>query len=94
MRLSPQTPNYTPNNSASKLLCLIFCDLSKAFDVISHEILLNKLKTYGIRENTNNWFRSYLENRSQFADIDGHSSSLLNIQCGVPQGFVLGPLLL
>ena len=61
-----------------------FCDLSKAFDVINHEILLNKLNTYGIRGNANNWFKSYLANRSQFVDIDGHSSSLLNIECGVP----------
>ena len=81
------------NKPTSEITLAIFCDLSKAFDVISHEILLNKLNNYGIRGNVNNWFRSYLTNRSQFVDIDGHSSSLLNIQCGVPQGSILGPLL-
>ena len=71
----------------------IFCDISKAFDVISHDILLKKLNTYGIRGNVNNWFRSYLSDRKQFVDIDGHSSSHVNMQCGVPQGSILGPLL-
>ena len=56
-------------------------------------MFLNKLNIYGIRGNANNWFKSYLANRSQFVDIDGHSSSLLNIQCDVPQGSILGPLL-
>ena len=71
----------------------IFCDLSKAFDVISHDIILKKLNTYGIRGNVNNWFRSYLSDRKQFVDIDGNSSNNVNMQCGVPQGSILGPLL-
>ena len=71
----------------------IFCDLSKAFDVISHDILLKKLNTYGIRGNVNNWFRSYLSDRKQFVDIDENSSNNVNMQCGVPQGSILGPLL-
>ena len=54
---------------------------------------LNKLNTYGIRGNANNWFKSYLANISQFVDIDSHSSSLLNMQCGVAQGYIVGPLL-
>ena len=57
------------------------------------QILLNKLNTYLIRGNAINWFKDYLANRSQFVEIDGYSSSLLNIQCGVPQGSILGPLL-
>jgi hypothetical protein len=81
------------NKPTPEIILAIFRNLSKAIDVISHEILLNKLNTYGIRGNVNNWFRSYLANRSQFVDIDGHSSILLNIQCGVPQGSILGPLL-
>ena len=91
-----QLLNYcaeSQNKPRFEITLAIFCDLSKAFDVISYEIPLNKLHTDGIRGNANNWFKSYLANRSQFVDIDGHSSSLLNIQCGVPQCSILGPLL-
>ena len=81
------------NKPRTEITLGIFYDLSKAFDVISHDMLLNKLNTYGIRRNANNLFVSYIANRSQFVDIDGHSSSLLNIQSGVPQGSIIGPLL-
>ena len=71
----------------------IFCDLSKAFDVINHDILLHKLNTYGIRGVSNLWFQSYLKGRSQFVDLEGHISAHADISCGVPQGSILGPLL-
>ena len=71
----------------------IFIDLSKAFDTLDHEILLDKLNCYGIRGLANSWFQSYLSNRKQFVDIDGTKSNMANISCGVPQGSILGPLL-
>ena len=71
----------------------VFLDLSKAFDTINHNILLQKLNYYGIRCTTLNWFCSYLTNRNQYTKIDCCSSSLNNITCGVPQGSLLGPLL-
>ena len=71
----------------------IFVDLRKAFDTVNHEILLSKLEHYGIRDSMLNWLRSYLTDRKQFVTINGNSSELLNNNCGVPQGSVLGPLL-
>ncbi len=71
----------------------VLCDLSKAFDVINHDILLRKLRTYGIRGIANDWFRSYLSNRFQFVEVDGNVSNMLPIKIGVPQGSILGPLL-
>ena len=71
----------------------LFVDLTKAFDTVDHEILLYKLSNYGVRGHTNDFFRSYLSQRQQFTVIGDSSSSLNNINCGVPQGSVLGPIL-
>ena len=75
-------------------LCIsIFIDLTKAFDTVDHEILLQKLEHYGIRGHANDFFRTYLTNRQQYMVINDAKSSLGKIECGVPQGSVLGPLL-
>ena len=68
-------------------------DLKKAFDTGDHQILLAKLSHYGIRGVSNDWVKSYLSNRSQYVSINGYDSSLAAINCDVPQGSVLGPLL-
>ena len=73
--------------------CGIFIDLRKAFDTVNHKILLKKLEHYGIRDVSYNWFESYLTNRRQYVFLNGESSQVKNVSCGVPQGSVLGPLL-
>jgi len=82
------------NNTASSQTTLAtFCDLSKAFDTISTDILLHKLNIYGIRGKANDLIKSYLTHRYQFVDFDSIESPHLPIKCGVPQGSILGPLL-
>ena len=72
---------------------VVFLDLKKAFDTVDHTILLSKLSTYGIQDNAFNWFRSYLENRTQICSVSGSLSKTCSLQCGIPQGTILGPLL-
>ena len=73
--------------------CCIFLDFAKAFDTVNHEILLKKLLHYGFRGKTHNWLTSYLSNRTQCVQIGDELSDFKPINCGVPQGSVLGPLL-
>ena len=72
---------------------VMMIDLSAAFDLVDYDILLEKLKLLRLDKAAVEWFRSYLTGRSQTVCVDGCMSSLLNIECGVPQGSVLGPLL-
>ena len=73
--------------------CGIFIDLKKAFDTVNHDILIQKLEHYGVRNVSLNWFSSYLKDRSQYVYCNNISSETKPISCGVPQGSVLGPLL-
>ena len=68
-------------------------DLSKAFDTVDHSILLDKCSKYGLRGKIEELLKSYLKDRKQFVRYKGKSSSTKKIECGVPQGSVLGPLL-
>ena len=81
------------NLNENKDTYIVYLDLKKAFDTVSHKILLNKLKLIGIDQITVNWFGSYLENRQQKTVIQNVCSSELNISFGVPQGSILGPTL-
>ena len=71
----------------------IHSDLSKAFNCLSHFILLDKLRFYGINEMAYNLIKNYLENRKQFVQFDSYSSKMKSIDKGIPQGSILGPLL-
>ena len=76
-----------------KISLLLLLDYSKAFDVIEHTIMMKKLKHYGINGVALKWFESYLSGRQQFVTIEGTDSRPKDIQYGVPQGSILGPLL-
>uniref|UniRef100_A0A1B6L8R3 Reverse transcriptase domain-containing protein n=2 Tax=Graphocephala atropunctata TaxID=36148 RepID=A0A1B6L8R3_9HEMI len=76
----------------------VFCDLSKAFDCVRHDILFHKLKYYGMASSTHKWFISYLSDRFQKVKVAGVNniaefSDWMAIYNGVPQGSKMGPLL-
>ena len=72
---------------------VVLLDVQKAFDMVNHDILLCKLKSIGFDSAAFNGFRSYLTSRSQVVDINNNLSQRLDIDCGVSQGYILGPLL-
>ena len=72
---------------------VMMLDLSAAFDLVDHELLLKKLELLGFDQNTVIWFWSYLRGRSQCVYVDGKLSDFEHVSVGVPQGSVLGALL-
>ena len=72
---------------------IVLLDLSAAFDLVDPDILCKKLKIYGLDDHSISWFKNYLTNRYQAVWIDHVLSDWKNVDIGVPQGSILGPLL-
>ena len=69
----------------SSYVCGVYLDLKKAFDTVNHKILLSKLHHYGIRSIANDWFKSFLANRTQYTNINGSNSNTEKVMYGVPK---------
>ena len=77
-----------------ELSAALLLDLSAAFDIVDHEILLNKLKAYNFSEDSVQWFKSYLEERVQVIQVETKFSDPEVLgNYAVPQGSILGPLI-
>ena len=76
--------------NAKKVSTLTLCDLSKAFDSVSHEVLLDKCAKLNI---DNFWFKSYMHKRSQSIRLNNILSEKIDLCFGVPQGSIFGPVL-
>ena len=87
------TENITKALDDGNIICGIFVDLLKVFDTVDHEIVLAILNHYGIRGVSNDWFKTYLSNRNQYVFINGYETGIAALNCDVPQGSVLAPLL-
>ena len=85
--------DLSKNLEDGKQTDLLILDFSKAFDKVSHNLLLHKLHHYGIRGNTHRWISAFLSERTQVVVVDGEESDVGRVESGVPQGSVLGPSL-
>ena len=76
-----------------KAVLLVLLDLSAAFDTVNHQLLIKTLQQLGIRGTMLHWFSTYLVGRLQRIKVNGLTSEPKLLDCGVPQGSVLGPIL-
>ena len=82
--------DITVNMSNGKQTDILIMDFSKAFDKVSHSLLVHKLNHYGIRGKVNRWIAGFLKDRSQSVVVDGECSSSIDVESGVPKGVYWG----
>ena len=81
------------NTCAGRSSVLVMLDLSAAFDTVDHLMLLSDLEAFGMGDSALSFMRSYLSGRVQRVVVGGATSEPVPLECGVPQGSVLGPIL-
>ena len=79
--------------NSKETTAIVYTDLSKAFDTVSHAKLLDVVASYGVDSKFLIWLESFLSDRKQYVSINNCLSKPLNVHSGVPQGSVIGPLL-
>ena len=84
---------WTEEVDQGNMVGVMMIDLSAAFDMVDHPLLLQKLQLFGLETTALAWVKSYISERSQSVIVDGCLSPPLDIECGVPQGSILGPLM-
>ncbi len=84
--------NLYSNIDKGETVGVLFLDLKKAFDTVNHSILVSKLSHLGISNEALEWIESYLYGRSQVTFVNHTYSAAGHVDCGVPQGSILGPL--
>lgn len=85
--------DWTSALDQGKVVDVVYIDVAKAFDTVSHPKLLHKLHTYGISGKLLGWLKAFLSNRSQNVVVDSVQSHPGDVISGIPQGSVLGPLM-
>ena len=92
--LAQLTETWRKVVDANLVVGVAFVDFRKAFDCVSHSILIHKLHNhFGIHDPLLSWITNYLKDRSQFVNTNGNQSDIARVTCGIPQGSVLGPIL-
>ena len=85
--------NWVENYEDDRVTAVVLLDMSAAFDLVDKQILIGKLKLYGMDDKSSSWMESYMSQRSQRVFLDGELSDSLPVEVGVPQGSILGPIL-
>ena len=86
-------PDVNHSASSNQKIYYYSVELGYFHSNINKSALLTKMEYYGVRGIALEWFKSYLNSRKQYVYINGETSQLKDIACGVPQGSVLGPFL-